>query len=93
VLLVSHLTGLSDLAGWAAGPVMITAFIASFSLMQGLRLGILRLIVLGGVLAVFLFVTPLLIDHLHLATALVAGGALIACGFVGRRVYLRRLEA
>ena len=92
VLLISHLTGLSDLSGWAAGPILLTAFIASLSLMQGLRLGITRLIILGGVLAVYLFVMPLLVGHLYLTTALIVGGALIACGFIGRRVYLHRLE-
>jgi len=75
------------LGGWRDGPILLTLTLGLFHLTQGARLGVSRWVCLGGVLCLLAALLPgirALREHMNLATALLAGGALILSGYAGQ---------
>jgi hypothetical protein len=95
-LFVAHARGWHHLDGWADGPMLALLLLGLYHLGLGAKLNLGRWVYLGlalCVLAVVISGVPWLRQRMHLATAILGGGALLLSGHVGRRSYALRRRA
>ena len=94
VLRLAHARAWTLEEGWHDGPIQAVMILGLYHLALGVKLGVARWVYLGlflSILAVALPGVPLLRRNLYLATAILAGGALLISGYRGRQTFLKLL--